>query len=187
MTVLPPIFRIAFAPLGVALLGLTGLPGLAQSAGDVVVIGNSPGQWSQNQYYWNQLLGVSAAAKSRSQATQPLSTDTAANPQSLEKELLSRIQVSGLQLQPIIKLNGSSLVIGTVTNNNNQSVTISGVNFLVLDATGKPIQTGSAVPQPATLQPGQSATFQMTLPTVPPDIGAKVTLSNPPIAIQGGV
>jgi hypothetical protein len=185
MMVLRPIFKVALAP--VALIALTAMPGLSQSAGDMVVIGNSPMQWSQNQFYWNQILGVSSAAKFKPTPTQPFSSQATINPQSIEKELLSRIQISGLQLSPIIKLNGSSQVSGTVSNGNSRSVTIAAVNFVVLDASGKLLQTGSAVPLPATIGPGQASTFQTTLLTVPPDIGAKVMLGNPPITIQGGV
>ncbi|MBW4553051.1 MAG: FxLYD domain-containing protein [Aphanocapsa sp. GSE-SYN-MK-11-07L] len=184
--VLHPITKLALGSLCVSLVALNSLPGQAQSAGDVVVIGNSPGQWSQNQFYWNQLLGLSGAAQVK-QPANPLGDQAAANPQTIEKQLLSGIRISGIQLQPIIKLPGSSQLIGTLTNGNSQPVTISGVNFKVVDDKGNFIQSGTAVPQPATVGPGQTVTFQTMLSTVPADSGARVILMNPPVAIQGGV
>jgi hypothetical protein len=177
--------RVVFGPLCLSLLALSALPGQTQSAGDVVVIGNSPGQWSQNQFHWNQLLELSGAKAK--QPTDPVGDQAAVNPQAIEKQLLSGIQISGIQLQPIIKLPGSSQLIGTLTNGNSQPVTIAAVNFKIVDVNGKFLQSGTAVPQPSTIAPGQSVTFQTMLSTVPADSGAKAMLTNPPVALQGGV
>lgn len=182
--------RGAMAPvLSSALLSTIALvPALAQSAGDIVVIGNSPAQWSQNQTYWNQLLGLTGGSQSPMAAPPAPSGDQATvDPQVLQQQLLQNISVSNLRIAPIIRLNGSSQVMGSLTNRNPKPVTVASVNFEVLDAQGKLLQTGSAVPQPATVPPGQTVTFQTTLLTVPPDIGAKVRLSKPAIQIQGGV
>jgi hypothetical protein len=178
--------RVVCGPLCLSLLALSALPGQTQSAGDVVVIGNSPGQWSQNQFHWNQLLELSGA-KAKQPTPNPVGDQAAANPQAIEKQLLSGIQVSGIQLKPIIQLPGSSQLMGTLTNGNSQPVTISAVNFKIVDANGKFLQSGTAVPQPSTVAPGQSVTFQTTLTTVPADSGAKAMLTNPPVALQGGV
>ncbi len=186
-SVLRRVSRVVLGPLCLSLLAFSALPGQTQSAGDVVVIGNSPNQWSQNQFHWNQLLNLGGAAKSKQPTPDKLGDQAKANPQAIEKQLLSGIQVSGIQLQPIIKLPGSSQLIGTVTNGNSQPVTIAAVNFKIVDANGKLLQSGTAVPQPATVAPGQSVTFQTMLSTVPADSGAKAILTNPPVALQGGV
>ena len=166
------------------------LPSQAQkNPGDIIVIGNSPRQWAQNQSYWNQLVGVFGRAIPAATAPTPPSdpTQAGADPQVLTQKLLQNISVGAPQLQPILKLPGSSQVSGSLTNRNNQPVTIGGVNFEVLDNTGNVIQTGSAVPEPATVGPGQTVTYQQTLLTVPSDVGASVRLINPPVTIQGGI
>ncbi len=166
-------------------LGLI-LPSQAQkNPGDIIVVGNSPSQWAQNQQYWNQLLGIFGSAVPA--AVSQVETTAPDNPQLLAQKILQNIQVSQPQLQPIIKLPGSSQVMGSVTNRNKEPVTISGVNFVVLDRSGNVIQTGSAVPEPATVGPGQTVTYQQTLLTVPFDIGATVRLGNPAVSVQGGV
>ncbi len=172
--------------LGALLSLLSVLPAQAQkNPGDIVVVGNSPSQWAQNQQYWNQLLGIFGRSISASVAN---TTATAADsPQALAQQILQNIQVSAPQLLPIIKLPGSSQVTGSVTNRNREAVTISGVNFVVLDRSGNVLQTGAAIPEPATVGPGQTVTYQQTLLTVPSDIGATVQLTNPPVSIQGGV
>uniref|UniRef100_B8HUY3 Uncharacterized protein n=1 Tax=Cyanothece sp. (strain PCC 7425 / ATCC 29141) TaxID=395961 RepID=B8HUY3_CYAP4 len=182
--------RGAMAPvLSSALLSTIALaPALSQSAGDIVVIGNSPAQWAQNQTYWNQLLGLTGGGQSPMAAPPAPGGDQATvDPQVLQQQLIQNIQISNLRLVPIIKLNGSSELMGSLTNRNAKTVTVSSVNFEVLDAQGNLLQTGSAVPQPATVAPGQTVTFQTTLPTVPPDSGAKVRLGRPAIQLQGGV
>ncbi len=154
----------------------------AQSPGDIVVIGDSPLQWERFRSYWNRLLDLNAPASSQQSFNQPQSS-----PQALQEELIRNIQVSNLQLQPIIRLNGSSLLIGTLTNGNPTPVTVASVNFEILDSRGNMVQTGAATPQPATIPPGQSVTFQTTLATIPPDGGFQVRLANPPLLLQGGV
>lgn len=162
-------------------------PSQAQkNPGDIIVIGNSPRQWAQNQSYWNQLVGVFGRAIPAATASAPSSdtTQAAADPQATLQKLLQNISVSAPQLQAILKLPGSSQVSGSLTNRNNQPVTIGGVNFEVLDNTGQVIQTGSAIPEPATVGPGQTVTYQQTLLTVPSDVGASVRLANPSVTIQ---
>jgi hypothetical protein len=189
--------NLAIAAALVSAAGLSVLPSQAQSAGDIVVVGGSPGQWSQNQAYWNQLLQLNrpqvappAPGVTPSAGAAPAGTpadQAKVDPQALEKQLLRNISVSGLKLEPIIRLNGSSQVSGSVTNNNRKPVTVSGVNYQVLDANGQVLQTGAAVPKPSTIGPGQTVTFQDTLLTVPADVGAQVRLSNPAVSLQGGV
>lgn len=171
---------------------LVSLPGRTQSAGDIVVIGDSPSEWAEFQGYWNQLINLStpppaAVPDRRGGSGQQEFGQAEVDPQLLTQELTRNLQVKGLRLAPIIKLNGSSEVIGTLTNGNKDSVTVSGVNFEIVDSKGNLLQTGSAAPEPATLQPGQTVTFKQTLTTVPPDAGYKVRLSDYPFVIQGGI
>jgi hypothetical protein len=172
--------------LGVAVLAV-GLPfaSQAQSPGDVIQIGNSPYQWSQFESYWNQLINLSApTAAPDSNSITPAASAT--DPQVLEKELMRNIQVSQQRLAPIIGLSGSSVLMGSITNRNKKAVTVSSINFEILGPDGKMIQTASAVPDPATISPGATVTFQRQLPTVPVK-GRTVRLSNPPLSLQGGI
>ena len=104
----------------------------------------------------------------------------------MAQELSKNLRVSNLRLEFIIQLSGSSLVTGTLTNGNPEPVTVAGVNFEVLDSRGKIAQTGSAKPEPATVAPGGSVTFQKQLLTIPPDGGYQVRLTKNPFVIQGG-
>ncbi|NJM76976.1 MAG: DUF3426 domain-containing protein [Acaryochloridaceae cyanobacterium RU_4_10] len=161
----------------------------AQSPGDVIRIG-SPTQWSQFESYWNQLLNLGAppapASADQSFASDP-SAVTSTDPQVLERTLAKRLRVSNLRLAPIVKLNGSSLLMGSITNGNNKAVTVSGINLEVLDSNGKLVQTNSVAPEPATIPPGATVTFQRELQTVPADGGYRVRLSKTPFSLQGGV
>lgn len=170
------------ALLGASLLVGLALPVLAQAAGDIVVVGGSPSQWGRNQTHWNQLMGLTRP-RPNPKGEKPGASPAAADPEALARN----VQVTNVRLVPILKLSGSSQVAGMVTNRNTKPVTVTSVNFQVFDAQGNLMQTGSAVPQPATIGPGQSVTFQQTLTTVPSDSGATVRLSNPPVAVQGGV
>lgn len=161
------------------------LPVRAQSPGDIVVIGDSPAEWSLFQSYWNQLLQLNPSPATAPGPGEP-TFDTAPDPQALAQELSKKLKVSGLRLEPIIQLSGSSLLMGTLTNGNKEPVTVVGINFEVLDAKGKLVQTGSAVPQPSTVPAGGSVTFQSELVTIPPDGGYKVKLVKDPFVIQGG-
>lgn len=178
------------------------LPTKAQSPGDVVTVGNSSLQWQQMRAYWDQLLNLNGpqyrpnalepkldqpGQSSFDPVAQPGLDQSATNPQMLEQQLMRNLRVTGLRLNPIIKLNGSSEVLGVLTNGNRTSVTVSGVNFEVYDANGALIQTGSATPTPATIAPGQSVTFKATLLTILPDAGNRVRLARNPFVLQGGV
>lgn len=158
----------------------------AQSPGDIVVIGNSPDQWQRHRSYWNQLLNLNGPTPRPGQGEQSLNRPTV-DPRTLQEEILRNLQVSDLRLEPIIRLNGSSQLIGTLNNRNSTAVTVAGVNFEILDSKGNLVQTGVAVPQPATIAPGQAVTFQTALATIPPDGGFQVRLAQPPIVLQGGV
>lgn len=172
----------------IVLLGaIAPLPALAQrAAGDIVIIGNSPNDWGRNQRYWNHLLNLSGATAAASTPTTS-ETPQEVDPKVLEQQLLRNIRVGQPQLQPVLKLPGSSVVTGTVTNNNRQPVTIQSVNYEVVGPNGQILQTGAATPEPATVGPGQTVTYQQMLPTVPADIGARVRLSQPAVQLQGGV
>ncbi|NCJ06484.1 hypothetical protein GS597_08155 [Synechococcales cyanobacterium C] len=191
--------------LGVAIMGaaIAAIPSQAQSPGDIVVVGNSPAEWAQFQSYWNQLLRLSQPVPPGPPLNQPgtapppgsfspSSLDPNAalpelDPQVKQEELMRNLRVNNLRLVPIIKLNGSSEVLGNLTNNNREAVTISSVNFEVVDRSGQLVQTGSAIPQPATVAPGQTVTFTATLNTIPPDGGFQVRLASAPYLIQGGI
>lgn len=168
--------------MGTVLVTGAAMPVLAQSAGDIVVVGNSPNDWSRNQATWNQLMGL----------TRPKPAVVAPNtaggkppvPAVDPKVLIANVRVSNLRLEPIIGMSGSSLVSGTITNGNRQPVTVTSVNFQVFDSQGKMLQTGSAVPRPATIGPGQSVTVQQQLLTVPADSGATVKLYDPAVTIE---
>lgn len=179
--------------LGIALCAV-GLPfsGQAQSPGDVIRIGNSPIEQSQYESYWNQLLNLSgpatpAATQGSGQDSNALSpASSATDPQVLEKELIRNLQISQTRLKPIIGLSGSSVLTGSITNRNKKAVTVSSVNFEIIGPDGSLVQTTSAVPEPATVQPGATVTFQKQLPSVP-FRGRTVRLSKPAVAIQGGI
>ena len=157
----------------------------AQSPGDIVVIGDSPADWSQFQNYWNQLLQLNPAPAPTPDG-EGATFDTPPDPQALAQKLSKKLKVSNLRLEPIIGLSGASVLSGTLTNGNKESVTVTGVNYEVLDAKGKLVQTGSASPQPSTIAAGGSVTFQQELATVPSDGGFKVKLVKDPFVIQGG-
>ena len=159
-----------------------------RAAGDIVIIGNSPYSWGRNQSYWNHLLNLSGATQPVAAAGgTPPGDSAAADPKVIEQQLLRNIRVGQPRLQAVIKLPGSSEVTGTVTNNNREPVTIQSINFEVIGSDGRLIQTGAAAPEPATIGPGQTVTYQQFLPTVPSDVGATVRLARPAVILQGGV
>jgi hypothetical protein len=173
----------------VVLAAAIGLPvaSRAQSPGDIIRIG-SPGEWSQYESYWNQLIDLGAASKPASAPVGSVGGDTATDPAVLEKRLLSNIKVSRIRLEPIIGLPGMSQLIGSITNNNGKAVTVSSVNFDIFKSSGELQQTTSAQPQPATIPPGGTVTFSQQLPTVPSDGGFQARLAkSSPITIAGGV
>ncbi|MGB7416943.1 MAG: FxLYD domain-containing protein [Thermosynechococcaceae cyanobacterium] len=153
---------------------------LAQSTADIVRIGGSPQEWRDSQSYWNRLIDLSnQAAQSRPARSVGRVDDAQAELDKNDKNL----KIEELFLEPIIKHNGSSQVFGAITNRNKQSVTVTGINFEILDEDGYLIQTGSAQPEPNTLAPGQTVTFSRVLLTVPPDAGYQVKLSEPTFVI----
>lgn len=165
------------------------LPGHTQSAGDVIQIGGSASEQSRFQNYWQRLMNLNSPPETEESADSATSSfeESDVDPQVLAKQLSKNLRVSNLRLAPIIRLNGSSEVQGTLTNGNKKSVTVSSVNFEVVDGTGKLVQTGSAVPAPSTLSAGQSVTFKAQLLTVPASSNYKVRLTKPAFNIQGGV
>jgi hypothetical protein len=162
----------------------------AQSPGDVIRIGN-PGQWSQFESYWNQLINLSAPKTppdSADSSSGTPATATATDPQILERNLIRNLRVSDLRLQPILKLNGSSNLMGRITNRNSKPVTVTSVNVEIFNADGVMVQTAAAVPQPATIPAGSTVTFTQELLTIPADSGYRVRLSRvSPFSIQGGI
>ncbi|WP_299490294.1 FxLYD domain-containing protein [Acaryochloris sp. IP29b_bin.137] len=166
-------------------------PGHTQSAGDVIQIGGSASEQVRFRNYWQELMNLNGPAESDTDATAESSgssfEESDVDPQALAQKLSKNLKVSNLRLVPIIRLNGSSEVQGTLKNGNKESVTVTGVNFEVLDGSGDLVQTGSAVPSPSTLSPGQSVTFKAELLTVPAGGNYKVRLTKPAFNIQGGV
>ncbi len=162
----------------------------AQSPGDVIRIG-TPGQWTQFESYWNQLLnlgGPKTPPASADSSSGTPATATATDPQVLERNLMRNLRVSNLRLDPILKLNGSSNLTGKITNRNSKTVTVASVNVEIFNADGALVQTAAAVPQPATIPAGATVTFTQQLLTVPADSGYRVRLSRTsPFSIQGGV
>jgi hypothetical protein len=159
----------------------------AQSPGDVIRIGTSA-QWNQFESYWNQLINLSGAKTPSPDAGQDSSTSTqaATDPQALQQAQIRNLQISNLQLMPINQLSGSSQLKGSITNRNKKAVTVSSINFQIFGPDGQLAQTASAVPEPATIQPGATVTFQRQLLNLPAR-GRTVRLSNPAVSIQGGV
>jgi hypothetical protein len=161
---------------------------LAQRSRDIIRIG-SPNEWSQYEAYWHELIKNKAKRDSNETAnTNSSSSITTGNSEELQQELIKNIRVSDLQLLPILKLNGSSQVMGKIRNGNNKAITISSVNLEVLDASGNLVQTSAPSPEPATIPAGETVTFQQQLNTIPADSGFQVRLSRSnPFTIQGGV
>jgi hypothetical protein len=161
----------------------------AQASRNVIRIG-SPSEWKQNESYWNQLI-KSGSSKPASDATGKAgvgSTGNAADPKITEQKSIENLRVSNLRLVPIIKLNGSSQVMGMITNANRKAVTVSSVNLEVLDSFGNLILTSAPTPEPSTIPAGETVTFQKQLYTVPADDGFQVRLSRSnPFTMGGGI
>jgi hypothetical protein len=169
----------------------------AQTPGDVIQIGSSPDQWSRYESYWNQLLnlGKPPAPPTAAPSSQPGTSDSssispttdpaqAVDPMALEKKLVRNLRVNNLRLERIIKLNGSSQVMGSLTNRNSQAVTVNSINLEVIGPDGALAQTIAATPEPATIPAGATVTFQRQLLTVPGDGGYKVRLAKTPFSVQ---
>ena len=185
---MPSLFR-SRAALSLALI--TGVLGLstssqAQSVGtqdNVIMIGSSPDEWSFYSSYWQQLVNSAPPA-----AIEDSEVDADfSNPEQEQKaiaKLTKNVVVKNLRQDFIIKLNGSSQIAGRVTNRNKQAVVVQAINFELRDASGALIQTGSAVPTPNRLAPGQTATFTETLLTVPVDESLRLKLSKSGVVVQ---
>ncbi len=178
---------IAQVGLGLALITIPSLVApraLAQSAEDIVQIGGTPNEQQYYRSYWNELveLGSQAAQTQESQQASRAEIDPEAN---LEK-IIRNLDIRELVLEPIIRLNGSSQVFGILVNKNPVPVTVSAINFEILDDDGYLIQTGSAQPEPSTLAPGQVVTFTRVLLTIPPDAEYDLKLSEPTFVISPG-
>lgn len=157
----------------------------AQSPGDVIQIGNSPNQWSQYKSYWDQLINLNAPTAPTPDASSD-ATQTATDPQVLQQTLVRNLQINNLRLVPINQLSGSSQLMGSITNRNSKPVTVSSINFQIIGPDGQLAQTSSATPDPATIPPGATVTFQRQLLNLPAR-GRTVRLSNPAVSVQGGV
>lgn len=155
--------------------------------GDIVVIGKSRRDWARYRNYWQQLLQENAPPPAATAPGDATSAAGTGNPDALKAELVSNLKVSELSLQPILKLNGSSQLVGKLTNGNKTAVTVASIGFEIVDSKGQLVQSGSAVPQPSTLQPGQTVTFGAELLTVEPNPSHKVRLTSSPFVIQGGI
>jgi hypothetical protein len=155
--------------------------------GDIVVVGKSRSDWARYRDYWQQLLQKNAPPAAATSGDASTSAAGNANPDALKAELVSNLKISEMSLQPILRLNGSSQLVGKLTNGNKTAVTVASIGFEIVDSKGTLIQSGSAVPEPSTLQPGQTVSFGADLLTVEPNPSYKVRLTPSPFVIQGGV
>lgn len=153
------------------------------SQDNVIMIGGSPEEWSFYSNYWQQLVNANPALESDDSDVESFAPDSEMQEQALAK-LAKNVVVKNLRQDFIIKLNGSSQISGQVTNRNKKAVVVQGINFELRDSSGELVQTGSAVPKPNRLAPGQTATFSETLLTVPVDQGLTLKLSKPGVVIS---
>jgi len=179
--------------LGVIVTTQLGLmaPSLGQyqgNEGDIVVIGDSPADWARFRSYWLDLLQISSPDPVSAEA-ESTTTATASEPntEELEAQLTKNLAVSGLKFQSIRGLVGSSQVLGTLTNKNKQPVTVSSVSFEIVNSKGELVQSGSATPEPSTLNPGQSVTFSKDFFGLPANKTHTVKLTPSPFVVRGGV
>lgn len=75
--------------------------------------------------------------------------------------------------------NSMRLIAGTLTNLNTFPVNVLNVNFKIVDAFGELIQTGTVSPEPTTISPRQSVTFQKPLYALPLHNRYEVRLLDP--------
>ncbi|MCM1983446.1 FxLYD domain-containing protein [Lyngbya confervoides] len=165
-----------------------GAPNHSEPQADIVLIGETPDQWTYYADYWQQLvnvgqpLGRPLPVRGNGDALDPVLRSASAQP---PREWIQNLVVRNLELRPIIKLNGSSQVFGLLTNRNSQTVTVTGVNFEIRDRQGNLIQTGSATPTPSQIAPGQTVSFSQTLFTVPRDDRFSLRLAQPAFLLNG--
>jgi hypothetical protein len=76
------------------------------------------------------------------------------------------------------------LISGTLTNLNTFPVTVIGVNFKIVDAFGDLVQTGMVSPEPSTIGPRQSVTFQKPLYSLPSYKRYEVKLLDPAFVLS---
>lgn len=153
------------------------------SHADVVRIG-SPSEWSQYESYWQRLIDSANSSRQPSdfnpRGSNPLSPHRL---ESLaeEQKIIRNLRISGLKLLPFRWYSRTTQVVGKITNWNNQPVTVTGINFEIRDVWGNLIQTNAAIPEPETIPPGTTVTFQRRLLLLPRVGGYEVRLmrSNP--------
>lgn len=182
---------VGFSVVAATQVGLT-TPTFGQyqgNAGDIVVIGNSPAEWSRFRSFWRELIQATPPSTSASSSTSSFGSQASdePSPEEIEAKLKKNLVVSNLKFQPIVRLNGSSQVEGSLTNKNKKPVTVNSVAFEVVDSKGNLVRSGSAQPQPSNLSAGQTVTFSADLLGLAADSSYKVRLTQSPFVLQGGV
>lgn len=180
----------AAGTFGVTLTCSIFLGWLTPSRADVVRIG-SPAEWSQYESYWQRLIDSanshSQSAEFNSRGSHPHSPHRI---ESLVQEqmLIRNLRISGLKLLPFRWYSRTAQVVGKITNRNSQPVTVTGINFEIRDVWGNLIQTNAAIPEPETIPPGTTVTFQRRLLLLPGIGGYEVRLMrHNPLTIRNRV
>ena len=181
---------VGFSVVAAAQVGMM-FPSFAQyqgNPGDIVVIGDSPNEWSRYRSFWLDLIQVSTPTESTGPSGESFSqSDEEPSPEVLEAKLKKNLVVSNLKVKPILKLNGSSQVEGSLTNRNKKVVNVASVGFEILDGNGNLVRTGEARPQPSNVSPGQTVTFTTDLLGLATESSYKVRLTKSPFVLRGGV
>ena len=182
---------VGFSVVAATQIGVM-LPSFAQyqgNPGDIVVIGDSPNDWSRYRSFWLELLQAGSSEESANQSSSQSFDSSAreASPEELEAKLKKNLVVSNLEFKPILKLNGSSQVAGSLTNRNKKAVNVASVGFEIVDASGNLVRSGEAKPEPSSLAPGQTVTFTTDLLGLAPDSSYKIRLTKSPFVLRGGV
>lgn len=192
------LFRQCLIPTMVGLgLGATiASPGLAQlfspesQSDNVIMIGGSPEEWSYYSGYWQQLMDLTPQpfqdnpeSLDGSVVSDPQAFDPQNDPAYL-RALSKKLVIKNLRLINISNYFGRSQVAGTLTNTSQETLVIQGINFEVLGSNGKLLHTGTAVPQPNILQPGQKVTFSEALLTIPNKRRFRLRLLDPAVTFQ---
>ncbi|MGB8699123.1 MAG: hypothetical protein WCD18_06885 [Thermosynechococcaceae cyanobacterium] len=152
----------------------------AESLNEIVRIG-SPTEWTQYESYWKQLVDLMGDSGNSREGYSPPAT----NWKVLEQALIRNLRVSDLRLVPVYRRFKSSQVLGKITNNNARPVSVEGINIEIRDSFGNLIQTNTAVPEPSTILPGATVTFQKRLEALPANRSFEVQLMrNNPFAIR---